>query len=47
MRAVLRKRLEGGKSAIDPHDLKTLLEIENQVKERDTDPYKQRRVDVI
>lgn len=45
VRAVLRKRLEGGKSAIDPHDLKTLLEIENQVKTRDSDPYLQRRTD--
>jgi uncharacterized protein YoaH (UPF0181 family) len=37
MRAFLRKRLEGGKSAIDPFDIQQILDIENKVKKRDAE----------
>lgn len=39
MRAILRKRLEGGKSAIDTYDLSELLKMENSLKDRDKNPY--------
>ena len=39
MRAMLRKRLEGGKSAIDTYDLSELLKMENSLKDRDKNPY--------
>ena len=39
IRAFLRKRLEGGASAIDPYDVKEILGIENSIKQRDTNPY--------
>jgi len=42
VRAILRKRLAGGQSAIDPYDVTQLLDIENKIKERDTDPYKRK-----
>lgn len=40
MRAMLRKRLSGGSSAIDPYEIGEILKFENQLKERDIDPYK-------
>lgn len=40
MRAMLRKRLSGGSSAIDPYEIGEILKFENQLKERDVDPYK-------
>lgn len=42
VRAVLRKRLAGGQSAIDPYEVSELLNMENKIKERDTDPYKRK-----
>lgn len=39
VRAILRKRLEGGKNAIDPYDVDLLLNIENKIKERDDPNY--------
>lgn len=42
IRAVLRKRLAGGQSAIDPYEVGELLDMENKIKERDTDPYKRK-----
>lgn len=36
MRAFLRKRLESGKSAIDPFDIDQIVKIENQLKKRDS-----------
>lgn len=39
VRALLRKRLAGGQSAIDPYDITQMLDIENKVKDRDTNPY--------
>jgi hypothetical protein len=42
VRAILRKRLAGGQSAIDPYDVTQLLDIENKIKDRDTDPYKRK-----
>jgi hypothetical protein len=42
MRAMLRRRLAGGSSAIDPYEIGEVLKFENQLKERDTDPYKKK-----
>lgn len=39
VRAILRKRLEGGKNAIDPYDVDLLLNIENKIKQRDDPNY--------
>lgn len=39
VRAILRKRLEGGKNAIDPYDVDLLLNIENKIKQRDDPSY--------
>lgn len=42
IRAVLRKRLAGGQSAIDPYEVGELLDMENKIKDRDTDPYRRK-----
>jgi hypothetical protein len=42
VRAVLRKRLAGGQSAIDPFEVSQLLDMENKIKERDIDPYRRK-----
>lgn len=47
MRAMLRRRLAGGNSAIDPYEIGEMLKFENQLKERDTDPYKKKSPGVI
>lgn len=39
VRAILRKRLEGGKNAIEPFDVDLLLNIENKIKQRDDPSY--------
>jgi hypothetical protein len=39
VREILRKRLEGGKNAIDPYDVDLLLNIENKIKQRDDPSY--------
>jgi hypothetical protein len=44
VRAVLRKRLAGGQSAIDPFEVGQLLDMENKIKDRDTDPYRRKSV---
>lgn len=42
VRAVLRKRLAGGQSAIDPFEVGQLLDMENKIKDRDVDPYRRK-----
>jgi hypothetical protein len=44
VRAVLRKRLAGGQSAIDPFEVGQLLDMENKIKDRDVDPYRRKSI---